>query len=60
MFMKFCDELKAEMKNIQLKMAEAKKKERANALKEAKCLCKEFGFTSGILKNALAEGRNKQ
>jgi hypothetical protein len=38
-------------------MAEAKKNERADALKEVKCLCKEFGFTSGMLKGSLAEGR---
>jgi len=31
-------------------MVEAKKNERANALKEVKPLCKEFGFTAGMLK----------
>ena len=40
-------------------MVEAKKNERANALKEVKCLCKEFGFTAGMLKGSLAEGRKK-
>jgi len=38
-------------------MIEAKKNERANALKEVKRLCKEFGFTSGMLIGLLAEGR---
>ena len=38
-------------------MAEAKKNERTDALKEVKRLCKEFGFTAGMLKGALAEGR---
>ena len=38
-------------------MVEAKKNERANALKEVKRLCKEFGFTAGMLKGSLAEGR---
>ena len=33
--------------------------ERANALKEVKRLCKEFGFTAGMLKGSLAEGRKK-
>ena len=33
---------------------------RANALKEVKSLCKEFGFTAGMLKGSLAEGREKQ
>ena len=38
-------------------MIEAKKNERATALKEVMRLCKEFGFTAGMLKGALAEGR---
>jgi hypothetical protein len=46
--MKSYDELKAEMEAIQQQMVEAKKNERANALKEVKRLCKEFGFTSGM------------
>ena len=41
--MKSYDELKAEM-------VEAKKNERANALKEVKRLCREFVFTAGMLK----------
>ena len=41
-------------------MVEAEKNERANALKEIKRLCKEFGFTAGIFKGSLAEGRTKQ
>ena len=57
--MKSYDELKADMETIQQQMAEAKKNERTNALKEVKRLCKEFGFTSGMLKGALAEGRKK-
>ena len=40
-------------------MVEAKKNERANAHKEVKRLCKEFGFTAGMLKGSLAEGRKK-
>jgi len=48
------------MKVIQQQMIEAKKTERANTLKEVKCLCKEFGFTAGMLKGALAEGRKKK
>ncbi|MDB2405247.1 hypothetical protein N9W19_00945 [bacterium] len=51
--------LKAEMETIQQQMAEAKKNERANALKEAKRLCKEFGFTAGMLKGSVAERRKK-
>ena len=58
--MKSYDELKAEMETIQQQMAEAKKNERTSALKEVKRLCKEFGFTAGMLKGALAEGRKKK
>jgi hypothetical protein len=39
---------------------EAKKNERANALKEVKRACKEFGFTAEMLKGSLAEGRKKK
>ena len=44
------DGLKAKMEAIQQQMVEAKRKERANALKEVKRICKEFGFTAGKLK----------
>jgi len=37
-------------------MIEAKKNEGANALKKAKRLNKSLGFTSGMLKGALANG----
>ena len=57
--MKSYDELKAKIKNIQQQMAEAKKNERNVALKKVKELCKEFDFTAGMLKGALAEGRKK-
>ena len=53
--MKSYDELKAEMEAIQQQMVEAKKNERA--LKEVKRLCKEFGFTAGVLKGMLAGSR---
>ena len=42
------------------KMIDAMKNERTDALKEVKRLCKEFGFTTGILKGSLAEGRKKK
>tara|TARA_B110000483_G_scaffold219140_1_gene273046 strand:+ start:159 stop:347 length:189 start_codon:yes stop_codon:yes gene_type:complete len=54
------DELKTEMKTIQQQMAEAKKSERTSVLKEVKRLCKEFGFTAGMLKGSLAEGRKSK
>ena len=58
--MKSYDELKAEIGAIQQQMIEAKKNERANALKKVKRLCKEFGFTAGMFKGALAVGRQKK
>ena len=54
--MKSYDELKAEMEIIQQQMAEAKN-ERTSVLKEVKRLCKGFGFTAGMLKGSIAEGR---
>ena len=57
--MKSYDEFKAEMEATQQQMIEANKNERANALKEVKRLCKELGFTAGILKGLLAEGPKK-
>jgi len=41
-------------------MIEAKKNERANALKEVKRRCKEFGFIAGMRTGSLTEGRKKQ
>ena len=58
--MKSYDELKAEMKTIQQQMVEAKKNKRTDALKKVKELCKEFGFTAGMLKGVLAEERKQQ
>ncbi len=58
--MKSYDELKAEIEAIQQQMVEAKKNERANTLKEVKRLCKELGFTGGMLKGALAKGRGEK
>ena len=57
--MRSYDKLKADMEAIQQQMVEAKKNERANTLKELKRLCKKFGFTAGMLKGSLAEGRKK-
>ena len=54
------DELKAEMETIQQQMVEAKKNERADALKEASRLSEGFGFTVGILKGSIPKGGKKQ
>ncbi len=45
--------------NAVQQMVEAKKNERAYALKEVKCLCKEFSFNAGMMKGSLAEGSKK-
>ena len=58
--MKSYDELKSEMETIQQQMAEAKKNERTNAIKEVKRLCKEFGLTAGMVKGLLAEGKKNK
>ena len=58
--MKSYDELKAEMEAIQQQMVEAKKNERANALKEIKRLCKDVWLNiAGLLKGSLTEERKK-
>lgn len=54
------DELQADIAAIQQQIVEAKKNERANALKEAKRLCKKFCFTAGMFIGSLAEGRDEK
>ena len=54
--MKSYDELKAEMEIVQQQMVEAKKSERTVALKKVK----ELGFTTGMLRGAIAEGLTKR
>ena len=46
--------------SIVRQMLEARKNKRVNALKEVKRFCKEFGFTAGMLKSWLAEGRKNK
>jgi len=50
------DNLKAEKESIKHLMAEAKKNERVNALRGVKHLCKDFSFTTGMLKDPLTSG----
>ncbi len=49
------DELKPKMVAIHRQIVDAKKRKRADALKDVKRLYKEFGFTTGILEGSLAE-----
>ena len=48
-------ELEKQKEELEEKIKEAKKNERAEALKTVKKLCKEFGFTSGMLRDSLKE-----
>ena len=57
--MKFVKEINAEIKQLQTELIETNKFGHKDALVEVKRLCKEFGFTAGMLKGALAEGRKK-
>ncbi len=50
------DEFKARTETIQWQIFEAKKGERANALKELQLLCERFGSVVGNLNGVLAEG----
>ena len=58
--MKLYEKLKTHTVAIQQRMVKADKNEQAKALKEVKRLCKEFGFTAGMLKGALAKGRGEK
>ena len=57
--MKSYSELKSEIDNLEAPMEQAKKRERTEALKKVKQLCKGFGFTAGMLQGVLAKGRNR-
>ena len=57
--MKNCDELKAEMEDIQAQILEVKRNKRANALKQVKRLYKECGFTEGMLRVRWLRGVQK-
>ena len=48
------------MEALQQQMVEAKKNERTDALTKVQELCKEFGFTGGMLKGSLIKGRSKK
>lgn len=43
-----------------MKMADAKKRARTDALEKVKALGKELGFTVGMLNGALTDGRKKK
>ena len=53
-------ELQRQKAELEKQIETAKKNERAEALKTVKKLCKEFGFTAGMLRGSLAEGRSKK
>ncbi len=51
------DELLAKQEELARQIEQVKKDERAEALATVKKLCKEHGFTAGMLKGSLAKGR---
>jgi len=48
-------ELQQQKAELEKKIETAKKTEKAEALKTVKKLCKEFGFTAGMLRGSLKE-----
>ena len=50
-------ELQRQKAELEKQIETAKKNERAEALKTVKKLCKEFGFTAGMLRGSLVEKR---
>ena len=58
--MKSYHQLKPEMEEIHQKMVQAKKNECVNLLREVKRPCKEFVFSSDMLKVLLAKGSKKK
>lgn len=58
--MKSFDELKAEIQIIRQQMVKTKKNIYANALKEVKRICQDFGLIVSIFKFFLAEERIKK
>jgi len=58
--MKYLDELKTIVKEIQQQMTQAKKSERANALDEVRGLNQEFSFAAKMLQGSLAKGCKKK
>lgn len=53
-------ELQRQKADLEKQIKTAKKSEKAQALKTVKKLCKEFGFTAGMLKGSLSEGRSRK
>lgn len=58
--MKSYEQIKAEMQKLESQLVQAKKREKAEALKTVKKLCKEFGFTESMLKGSLSAGRPRK
>jgi hypothetical protein len=54
------EELRNKQAEIEAEIKAVKKTERVDALKTVKTLCKEYGFTEGMLKDSLAKSRKKK
>ena len=52
-------EIQRQKEEIEKKIKTVRKNERAEALKTVKKLCKEFGFTAGMLRGSLKEKNRK-
>ena len=52
-------ELQRQKEEIEKQIKTVRKNERAEALKTVKKLCKEFGFTAGMLRGSLKEKNRK-
>ena len=53
-------ELQRQKAELEKQIETAKKNERADALKTVKKLCKEFGFTAGMLRGSLKDTRKSK
>jgi hypothetical protein len=54
------EELKKQKLEIEKQIAELKESKRESALETVKSLCKEYGFTTEMLKGSLAKERTKK
>ncbi len=54
------EELLQQQKDLEKEIKDVAKKERTEALKTVRNLCKQYGFTASMLKNYVASGRPRK
>ena len=54
------EELLQQQKDLEKEIKDVAKKERAEALKTVRTLCKQYGFTASMLQNYVASGRPRK